>query len=352
VIGYVVRRLSIGLVLLFVLSVITFWLYFTLPINPASILFADIRRATPAEIAAAERALGLDQPVYVQYGKFVGRAVRGDLGFSWSAYDIESGEGAPVAPIVLRAAKVTGSLVLGGLALVLLIAIPLGSWLATRPRSAADRLVLVLSLAAISTHPLVVGLLLKLFVARRWDALPTGGYCSFFAPQPAENGPAPPPIAGPPVAAACGGAVEWASHLVLPWLTFALFFTALYVRMMRSQTIDVLHEPYITTARAKGASERRVLSRHALRNAVAPLVTMAGMDAGMALGISLYVESVFLLPGLGRTTIAALAGVVGYDLPVLLAVVLVVGAAIVLLNLVADLVLLAVDPRTSRTGRA
>jgi peptide/nickel transport system permease protein len=348
VIGYVARRLAIGIVLLVIVSFVCFWLYFKLPINPAGML-VDLQRATPEEIAAAERALGVDKPVYVQYAKYVGRAVRGDFGYSWSAFDVETGRGAPVGPIVGRATKVTASLVLGGLVLVLLISIPLGAWLATRPRSFADQLVLLLSLAAISTHPLVVALLLKLFVATRWDIAPSAGYCPLVKPEPVPPDPSAPPIAAP-VMEPCGGIVDWASHLALPWLTFALFFTALYIRMMRTQMIDVLEEPFVQTARAKGAPERRVISRHALRNAVAPLVTMTGMDAGMALGTALYVESVFQLPGLGRTTIAALAGVVGYDLPVLLGVVLVIGAAIVVMNLVADLVLLAVDPRTAREG--
>jgi peptide/nickel transport system permease protein len=347
-IGYVVRRFAIGLVLLVIVSMITFWLFFTLPINPAGML-VDLDRgtATPEEIAAAERALGVDKPVYVQYAKFLGRAIRGDFGYSWAAFDIETGRGAPVGPIVARATAVTASLVLGGLVLVLLIAIPLGSWLATRPRSLTDQVVLVLSLAAISTHPLVVALLLKLFVANRWDVAPSGGYCPLREPPPVPFNPDQPTAAFAP----CSGVVDWATHLALPWITFALFFAALYIRMMRSQMIDVLDEPFVQTARAKGATERRVISRHALRNAVAPLVTMTAMDAGMALGTALYVESVFQLPGLGRTTIAALAGVVGYDLPVLLGVVLVIGAAIVLMNLIADLVLLAIDPRVAR-GRA
>ena len=112
----------------------------------------------------------------------------------------------------------------------------------------------------------------------------------------------------------------------------------------------MLEEPWVRTARAKGASEFRVVCAHALRNAIAPVVTMTAMDAGMAIGIAMYIETVFVLPGLGRTTIRALAGFEGYDLPVILAVTLVAATAIILFNLVADLILLAIDPTVARGG--
>jgi peptide/nickel transport system permease protein len=117
--------------------------------------------------------------------------------------------------------------------------------------------------------------------------------------------------------------------------------------------LEVMEEPWVRTARAKGASEARVIRVHALRNAIAPVVTMVAMDAGMAIGIAMYIETVFGLPGLGRTMIRAVAGLQGYDLPVILAVTLVAAAAIILLNLVADIVLLMVDPTiASRQGRS
>jgi peptide/nickel transport system permease protein len=144
---------------------------------------------------------------------------------------------------------------------------------------------------------------------------------------------------------------EWAWHLVLPWITFALFFVALYMRIVRARMLEVLEEPWVRTARAKGASELRVIRVHALRNAIAPIVTMSAMDAGMAIGVAMYIETVFGLPGLGRTMIRALAGIEGYDLPVILAVTLVAAAVIILLNLLADLLLLAIDPTVGRQER-
>ena len=351
--GYVLRRLAVAVVLVWLLSVITFAMYFRIPADPAGFL-VDMQKATPDQIAKAHHALGVDRPVPVQYWKYVSRAAQGDFGFSWGTAGFNfrgEAEGVPVGPLLRNAARVTGSLVFGGMALLLLIAIPLGTFVATRPRSLADRLTVGFSIAAISTHPLVVGLLLQLFVGNRWHLAPPSGYCPFFGQAPDTSSPA--FLAGNPVnVPTCGGPADWAAHLALPWLTFALFFVALYLRMVRTRMIEVLHEPYVRTARAKGASEPQVVRRHALRNGISPIVTMIGMDIGMAIGIAMYIETVFGLPGLGRTTISALNGASGFDLPVILGITLVTGLAIILLNLVVDLLLLAIDPTISRGRRA
>lgn len=346
--GYVLRRLAIAVVLVWVLSVVTFFMYFKIPADPAGFL-VDVQHASPREIAKARHDLGVDQPAYVQYGKYVWRTLHGDLGISWSTISFLNGrpEGLRVGPAIVHAAQVTGSLVLGGVLLLLLIAVPLGTYVATRPRSFADRAAIGFSVAAISTHPLVVGLILQLFVGNRWHLAPPSGYCNFFSRPAAKPAPGFGSVA---IAeqAGCGGPVDWASHLVLPWLTFALFFVALYLRMMRTRMIEVLDEPYVRTARAKGASEPRVVRAHALRNAMPPIVTMLGMDVGTAVGIAMYIETVFGLPGLGRTTISALNNASGFDLPVIVGITLVTATAIILLNLIADLILLALDPQIAR----
>jgi peptide/nickel transport system permease protein len=348
VIWFVLRRLGVAVVLVWIVSVITFVLYVKVPEDPASFLL-DIQKATPGQIAEARHALGVDQPLTTQYGKYVWRALHGDLGVSWATVNFSTGEttGHPVGPMVWDAAKVTGALVAGGLVLMLLIAIPLGTLAATRPRSWVDRLSVALGLAAISTHPLVVGLLLQLFVGNRWGIAPPTGYCPLIGEAPAPPSPG---LAGGGLDATCGGPYDWASHLILPWITFALFFVALYMRVARARMLEVLEEPYIRTARAKGASETRVIRAHALRNGISPIVTMIGMDAGMAIGIAMYVEVVFALPGLGRTTVLALGSQNGIDLPVVLGVTLAAAATIIVLNLVVDLILFAVDPRITRAG--
>ncbi|HLM35068.1 MAG TPA: ABC transporter permease [Gaiellaceae bacterium] len=346
-IGFILRRLAIAIVLLWIVSVVTFFLYLKVPEDPASFV-VDVQHATPAQIAEARHALGVDAPVTTQYAKFVWRALHGDFGTSWATVSFFSGEvvGEAVGPMVWDAAKVTASLAVGGLVLMLLVAIPLGTLAAARPRSWLDRISIALGLAAISTHPLVIALLLQLFLGNRWEIAPASGYCPLFgsAPEP------PPPGIVTPTGGMCGGPAEWATHLLLPWATFALFFVALYMRVARARMLEVLEEPYIRTARAKGASELRVVGGHALRNGISPIVTMIAMDAGLAIGIAMYVETVFGLPGLGRTTIYALGNQQGIDLPVILAVTLVAAAAVILLNLVVDLVLVGIDPRITRGG--
>jgi peptide/nickel transport system permease protein len=348
VIGFVVRRLAVAVILLWILSIITFAIYVKVPADPAGFI-VDIQHASPAQIAHAHHILGTDRPAVVQYVKYMHRLLHGDFGLSWPTVVFQNGQvgGAPVGQLVWKAALVTGSLVLGGFVLLLLVAVPLGTFVATRPRSLVDRLSLLLSVAAISTHPLVVGLLLQLFVGDRWKLLPASGYCTVAHPS-AVSIAAWERFAQTGVPKPCGGVGQWAWHLMLPWITFALFFVALYMRIVRTRMLEVLEEPWVRTARAKGASEFRVIRVHALRNAIAPVVTMVAMDAGMAIGIAMYIETVFGLPGLGRTMIRALAGFQGFDLPVILAVTLVSAAAIIVLNLIADLVLLAVDPTVAR----
>lgn len=350
-IGYALRRLATAAVLLWLLATITFVVYLKVPQDPAGFL-VDLQHSSPQQIARAHHVLGTDRPAIVQYGKYLDRLVHGDFGLSWATINFFGGRetGAPVGNMVWHAALVTGSLMLGGLALLLLLAVPLGTFAATRPRSLVDRLSLGLGVAAISTHPLVVGLLLQLFVGNRWKLLPASGYCTVTSPSPRaveiarQTAPTGTPLP-------CGGIGQWAWHLVLPWVTFALFFVALYLRIVRARMLEVLEEPWVRTARAKGASEFRVIRAHALRNAVAPVVTMLAMDGGMAIGIAMYVETVFGLPGLGRTLIRAEAGLQGYDLPVILAVTLVAGAAIIVFNLLADLIVIALDPTLTRKSR-
>jgi peptide/nickel transport system permease protein len=306
VIGFVLRRFAIAVVLLWILSAITFVIYLKVPQDPAGFL-VDLQHSSPQQIAHAHHVLGTDRPAIVQYGKYMERLLHGDFGTSWATISFFGGSavGSPVGPMIWRAALVTASL--------------------------------------------LVGLLLQLFVGNRWKLLPASGYCTISHPSKAEiQAVAQSAPTGTPLP--CGGVGHWAWHLVLPWVTFALFFVALYMRIVRARMLEVLGEPWVRTARAKGASEFRVIRSHALRNAIAPVVTMVAMDAGTAIGIALYVETVFGLPGLGRTLIRALAGLQGYDLPVILAVTLVAAGAIIIFNLLADLLLLVIDPTVARRG--
>ena len=343
---YLLRRIAVSIFLLWLLSIITFAIYFAIPQEQANFL-VDTQHATPAMIRHADHLLGVDRPVTTQYAKFVWRGLHGDFGLSFQGIGFANNgglAGTHVGAAVLRAGAVTGWLALGGLLLVVAFSVPTAMLAATRVGSWFDRSVLTVTLIGISLHPIVIGVILQTFAGNRWHLAPAGGYCGLASKTPllADRFDTHPQM--------CGGPAAWASHMVLPWITFAFFFIALYMRIIRVRLLDVLDADYVRAARAKGASEPRVLRRHALPNTILPIVTMMAMDIGTAVGVAVYVETVYQLPGLGRLTLGAISGDAGFDLPVIIAVVMVVGVAIILLNLVADVVLAVVDPRVEVMG--
>ena len=192
-----------------------------------------------------------------------------------------------VTQTILDAAPVTASLVFGGAILWMLLALPIGILSALRPRSLMDRAATVFVLIGIAVPVVIIGLVLQYLIGYRLGWFPNAGYCDFINPEET---------------ATCGGPVEWAYHLVLPWITFAVLFAAIYVRMIRANVMDTLGEDYVRTARAKGAPEPQVMRSHVLRNALLPVVTMLGMDIGIALGGAIFTEQIFGLPGLGSSS--------------------------------------------------
>ena len=185
-------------------------------------------------------------------------------------------------------------------------------------------------LIGVSAHPIWIGLIFSYFFGFKWHLTPIAGYADFFNAPPGEP----------------AGAWPWFSHLILPWCTFALLFAALYVRMIRANVMETMNEDYVRTARAKGASEQRVLGVHVLRNALLPVVTMLGMDIGVALGGAVFTETVYNLPGLGRIAILAIGS---YDLAVVQGVVVFATLCIILFNLFVDLLYAWIDPRIRLT---
>ena len=173
----------------------------------------------------------------------------------------------------------------------------------------------------------VIGLVLQYAIGFKWGVLPNSGYCD---------------VIHPPTGASCGGPVDWFTHMILPWITFAILFTAIYVRMIRANVMDTLGEDYVRTARAKGAPEPRVMSRHVLRNAMLPVTTMLGMDIAIALGGAIFTEYIFGLPGLGRLSYQSL---VNFDLPTIEGVVIFSTLCIILINLFVDILYAFIDPR-------
>ena len=317
--SFLLRRLAWAGFLFLAATVVTYLLFWVVPPNAASLYPAT--QYGPAAAARIRHALQLDEPMWRQYAWFLWRLVgHGSLGYSFvSRRTVDS--------IVASDAPVTASLVLGGAVFWLSLSLPVGLLSALRPRSVLDRVSMTFVLVGVSAHPVWIGLLLSYVVGYRIGLTPIAGYCNFF---------------GANVPGECGGPTQWAYHLILPWLTFMLLFAALYVRMIRANVLEALSEDYVRTARAKGATERRVLVHHVLRNSLLPIVTILGMDVGLAVGGAIFTETVFDLPGLGREAIRAYDF---NDMPVITGIVLFTALGVVLINLLVDVLYGVLDPR-------
>jgi peptide/nickel transport system permease protein len=320
---YLARRLLWAVVLFVAVTLVTYVIFFVIPASPARL--AAGKTASPERIAEVEEFLGLDKPLYVQYGKFLKRlVVDRSLGFSFvNRQDVNE--------TVLRAAPVTASLVFGGIALILLVAIPIGILSALRPRSLLDRAAMTYVLIGISLPSIWIGLILSYIVGFRLGITPIAGYCD--AINPAE-------------ASVCGGVLDWAHAMVLPWSTLAIVGAGTYVRFVRADVMETMNQDFVRTARAKGAPEVVVMRSHILRNAMLPVVTMVGMDIGLLLGGAIFIETVFSLPGLGGTAIEAITN---FDLPVIQGVVVFGAIAIIFFNLLVDIFYAWIDPRIRLT---
>jgi len=320
---YLIRRFLWAWVLFLAVTIVTYVIFFLVPASPARL--AAGQSATPERVREVEKFLGLDQPVYVQYWRFLKRlVVDRSLGESFINRQSVNGE-------ILRAAPITASLVFGAMILVLMLAIPLGIFSALKPRSLLDRAAMTYVLIGISLPSFWIGLVLSYIVGYRLNLTPIAGYCE---------------VVSVPEAAVCGGFTDWAYHMVLPWLTLAIVVAGTYVRFVRAEVMETMTQDYVRTARAKGAPERQVMRSHILRNAMLPVVTMVGMDIGLLLGGSIFIETVFGLPGLGRTAFEAIGN---YDLPTLQGVVIFGAIAIILFTLFVDLLYAWIDPRIRLT---
>jgi peptide/nickel transport system permease protein len=312
---FLIYRTMVGLVVLWLVSMLIFAFFFVAPNNVARTLGG--RQATPQVIAAIEKRLGLDQPIWKQYLDFINRAVHGDLGYDYY-YQLS------VTSVIKTALPVTLSLAVGAAIIWLVLGVFNGVVAATHPRSFADRAMTVFALFFFSMPSFLLGLVLLYFLYYRLTIagfawFPAGGY----APLTDGLGP-------------------WVQHMVLPWLTLALISAAAYTRLTRGSMLDVLSEDYVKTARSKGLSERRVVYRHALRSALTPVVTQFGIDLGALVGGVVVVETVFGLPGLGKTSFEAIER---QDLPVIIGITLFASAAVVVANIIVDMFYAVLDPR-------
>ena len=301
-IAYLGRRIVQSVLILLGISIITFALLYLLPADPVRQIAG--RSATPATVESIRRQLGLDQPFLVQYGRYLANLLHGDLGRSY----IQRSE---VSQLIISRLPATLLLMVGAIVCELLIGLTMGLVAAVRRGSRTDNSLMVASFVGVSAPQFVVGLLLLYVFAVRLSWFPIGGYGTF-------------------------------RHLVLPSLTVGIMGAGWYARMIRSSMVDVLHQDYIRTARAKGLGRLKVLLGHALPNAILPIVAMVGIDIGILMGGIVVVESVFGWPGIGQLVWQAMQR---GDIPIIMGVTLVSALAIVLGNLLADLIAPFIDPR-------
>ena len=283
-------------------SVITFSLTYVIPADPALVIAGP--RATAEAIANIRAQLGLDRPLYVRYGEYVWGLLHLDLGKSYL-------RNRPVLGQILDRFGATAQLALACVIMQLLIGLPVGVVSAVRQHSFSDRASMLLSLLFLSAPPFWLGLVLLFLFGFLVPIFPLGGY-------------------GTPL------------HIALPALTLGLSGSAWYARMLRSSMLDILSADYVRTARAKGLREQIVVIRHALQNAIPPILTMAGMDLGRFAGGLIVVETVFGWPGIGQLALEALYS---FDVPMVMGVVLFGSTLVVVMNLVVDVAYGFLDPR-------
>jgi peptide/nickel transport system permease protein len=313
---YIVRRVLWVILLLFIVSAVTFIIFYTLPSADPAVLRAG-KSPNPELVQQIRHNLGLDQPVYVQYWRYMkGIVLHFDFGYSFQ-------DSQPVRTEIFDRLPATISLTFGAVVVWLLVGLPVGVISAIKRRSIADRVSMGAALLAISAPVYFLGLMsLYLFandigLVHIFDG--AGTY------TPISDNPA-----------------RWLGSLLLPWMVLAASFAAFYARLLRANLIETMSEDYIRTARAKGLAERRVIGRHAMRAAITPIVTILGLDIGILLGGAILTETVFNIPGIGRL---AYEGIVNADLPVIQGTVLFGSFFIVVANLVVDIAYAFLDPR-------
>ncbi|MGI5523767.1 ABC transporter permease [Micromonospora sp. CA-259024] len=321
---FLIKRLFSATLTLFAVSVLTFLMFFALPRDPVSSICS--KNCNPERLERVRDDLGLNDPLISQYAGYMKGIVTGrDLGsaqggrcdapcLGWSYVTNEA-----VSDTIARVLPVTLSIVIPAAILWLLLGVGLGMVSALRRGTWLDRLAIGFSLTGASLQLYFVGAVLLLVFVYNLRWLPVPSYTSLF-----DN------------------PVKWASGLVLAWVALAFLFSAIYARLSRAQMLETLSEDFVRTARAKGLAKPKVYGRHALRAAITPVVTIAGLDVGGALGGTVITETTFGIQGLGRTAVDAVRS---GDLPTIMATVLIAAVFVVLANVLVDLLYAAIDPR-------
>lgn len=299
---HLIRRILDSLLILLGITIVTFLLLYLLPADPARQIAG--RSATVQTVENIREQLGLNLPLYEQYWRYLTNLLQGDFGRSY----LQKTE---VSELIMSRLPATLLLMAGAIICELLLGITMGIIAALWRNSRTDRILTLVSFTSVSAPQFVVGILLLYVFAVKLHWAPIGGYGTF-------------------------------AHLVLPALTLGILGAGWYARMMRSSMIDVLEKDYIRTARSKGLSRTRILFRHVMPNALLPIIAMIGIDIGLFMSGIVVVESVFSWPGIGQLAWQAIQRV---DIPIIMGVTLVSACAIVIGNLIADMVAPMIDPR-------
>jgi len=311
--GHIAKKLIAMLPTLLFVSIILFTIISLLPGDAAMGVLGE--GASSEDLQKVRSELGLDKPLYERYADWLGRVVQGDFGRALKSRQ-------PVSEIILQRLPVTAELTLLSM-IATLIAVPAGISAALRRNSAMDVVNGIVSMIGIAMPPFWMGMLLIMVFSVWLGWLPSAGYVSFFK-DPWQN----------------------LMHMAMPAFTIGFAFAATIMRQTRSSMLEVLGEEYIVTARAKGLKESVIIWKHALRNALIPVVTVISMQMGRLIGGAVVTEIVFALPGIGREMVDS---IVARDYPVVMALILITALCVVLTNTLVDILYVAIDPRISHS---
>ena len=307
---YIAQRILAIIPVLLIVAIIVFSLLHITPGDPVSVMAGDL--ATPEQIARIKHKMGLDRPLHVQLGKYLGNLARGDLGESiFNRFKVTT--------LIKRRLEPTFSIGVAAKVLSILIGIPLGILAAWKANSVADRLIMIFAVTGLAIPSFWLGFNLIWLFAVKLGWFPAVGYVSI-----------------------TDDVLTWARHITLPVISIGFITSALITRMTRATMLEVLREDYIRTARAKGLAENVVLIRHALKNAALPIVTIIGIGISALISGSVIIESVFAIPGVGRLLVDA---VLRRDYPIIQGIILVVAFSYVLINFLIDLSYGYFDPK-------
>jgi peptide/nickel transport system permease protein len=307
---FVIRRLGGMVAVLFAVSVLTFLIFNVVPGSDPAQRMAG-KNATPRLVASINEEWGFNEPLPQQYLTMMEKIFSGDVISYEGREDVDER--------IVEGIPATFSLCVGAAVIWMFFGILFGYLSAVRAGGLLDRVLTIVAVAGISMPVFLLGAIFLSYLTYKTEIFPSGGYVEF--------GESP---------------LEWLEHLILPWTTLAILYIGFYSRVLRSSMLDVMNEDYVRTARAKGLGERRVMSRHVMRNSLIPIITLFGLDFGALIGGAILIEGIFSLNGIGQYAYESLKN---FDLPPVMAIVMFGAFFVVLFNALVDIAYAWLDPR-------